>query len=162
MLNFFHFFFFFKLCPCSSRAAGTQTPRRLAPKPGSSSNTNPALNNYSLHTTASFCMFCMISPAVNKTGDQAAKRPNLQTQPGTQLPPLPPEGRDTAASSRGRGGGRSGPQRRRGVMEGGHIFQGPLGQKDRLAVQRRGWQCPAERSIQQSFSVEGTPTSAVA
>lgn len=104
MLNFFHFFFFFKLCPCSSRAAGTQTPRRLALKPGSSSNTNPALNNYSLHTTASFCMFCMISPAVNKTGDQAAKRPNLQTQPGTQLPPLPPEGRDTAASSRGRGG----------------------------------------------------------
>lgn len=50
-----------------------QTPQRLSPKPGSSNNTNQALNNYSLHTTASFCMFCMISPAVNKTGDQAAK-----------------------------------------------------------------------------------------
>lgn len=59
--------------PCSKRGSVTRPPQRLPLKLGSSNATNQALNNYSLHTTASFCMFCMISLAVNEMGDQAAK-----------------------------------------------------------------------------------------
>lgn len=59
--------------PCSKRGSVTRPPQRLPLKLGSSNATNQALNNYSLHTTASFCTFCMISLAVNEMGDQAAK-----------------------------------------------------------------------------------------
>lgn len=66
----------FFLCThlCSNRGSVTHPPQRWVPlKHSSSSTTNQALNNYSLHTTTSFCMFCMISLAINETGDQAAK-----------------------------------------------------------------------------------------
>lgn len=52
-----------QLCNTNTTKVVSQTWRKQEHK----------LRNYSLHTTTSFCMFCMISPAVCRTGDQAAK-----------------------------------------------------------------------------------------
>lgn len=129
-------------------------------KPGSRNNTNQALNNYSRHTAASFCMFCMISPAINKAGDQAAKgqickHGQAQNSQGccrgvrhgsagwgaTAAPSARPAQSNAAA-----------------WWQKSHIFQGTWGQKERFPMQKWGWQYPAHQSTQQPFSIEWTPS----
>lgn len=155
----------FFLCThlCSNRGSVTHPPQRWVPlKHSSSSTTNQALNNYSLHTTTSFCMFCMISLAINETGDQAAKgqiykyRQVHSSQRNRSRVSL-------AASRTGEAKAPwAGLAQSNAVVTGRrHRFLRDLGAGQYICAEVRV-QCPTDQSTLQSFSVKGTSTTAAA
>lgn len=133
-------------------------------KPGSSNNTNQALN-YSLRTTTSFCMFCVISSTVIRTGDQAAKGQVCKHRQAHTLSAAAGGARHSSEQHRLEGA--------KAALPAGPAHIDAAGGKE--AISSRGLRrrrmishaevrlaVPADQSRQQSFSTEGMPTSALA